>query len=66
MDQLVIPFLIFVFVFTTCLFDIVDIVRINSALVTCGSKRIKPVVSMLPLTSSSMRNINPLTPRSNL
>ena len=38
MDQVVIPFLIFVFVFTTCLFDIVDIVRINSALVTCGSK----------------------------
>ena len=38
MDQLVIPFLIFVFVFTTCLFDIVDIVRINSVLVTCGSK----------------------------
>ena len=54
MDQVVIPFLIFVFVFTTCLFDIVDIVRINSTLVTCGSKRIKPVVSMLPLTSSSM------------
>ena len=54
MDQLVIPFMIFVFVFTTFLFDIVDIVRINSALVTCGSKRIQPVLSMLPLTSSSM------------